>query len=238
MHEASYAPTPPAATRGTVLALGLTAALFAMLQVFVTASAARANQSGILAMQHSLVDLSRGGGAVIEPRFVQLIPLWVATYASAAFTFLITLAICWYAGRLTAALGRDRAAQAAAGRTVALVSSGIWLIATLLAAGIAHADGSFAWLLATAAAIFAAPPGQSITGVFVTQPSGIFLALQLSILFIQSLLGALLAIGLGMFAGRLGGESVPNAGAPARPWTPPPMPPAWFQTPGYGEPIG
>src|SRR5690242_968449 len=160
------------------LLVGYAGGVLAVLQVSVGGAAAYENQSTILSLQRSLVNLSLGGGANPIPSAQQLLPMWTFVGVMSLLIFCATLWLCGIAGRLAAIATGDRRAGRIAGSRTALVTSGIWILASLLAAGIFHADGGFSWLLATILVLMVSPAAH-IPSVLVTAPSGQFLVAHL-----------------------------------------------------------
>jgi hypothetical protein len=196
--------------------VGLAGAVFSLLAVFVMAAAARENQTAILAMQQSLVN---GGDPLLL--IGGLLPVFVATYASALLTCLISLGLAWYAGRVTAAQTRHGGGSTA-GLWVMLVSGAVWLVAALLAIIVFAADGTISWLLATVLYALVAP-ASNVSGAISSHPAPAYLGMQLVLFLVQAVAGAGAALGLGALAGGLGALSVaPDSPAPPThpgPWT-------------------
>ena len=82
--------------------LVIASGLLALTQVVVVSSGAAFNEAAVLTMQHALADLSEGGGALLTPAFNLLLRFWVVAYGVAFCSFLMTLGLCWYAGRVSA----------------------------------------------------------------------------------------------------------------------------------------
>ena len=196
--------TPVHAARRYATALGLAAGLVALAQAAIAGSVALSTQASVLAVQQALVSAT---GTDFGPFIGPLVALFAFFYLTAVLTFLPALGICWYAGRVAALLTGDRRAGGAAGLRVTVLASIIWTIGTLISAVGFHADGSLAWLIATLALVIPARPGSVPTGVFVTQPGGAFVAIQVLALLMPALVGAGIALALGMLAGRIGAGS-------------------------------
>lgn len=201
----------PATARYYGRLLGLLSGLIAVWQVLVSVSSALANQPAIAALQHSVV-----------PPYVGTVPsnlggvgtVLIVTYLSAFIGGIAMMGFAWYAGRLTAlTLGR-RAAGGQAGFWVACWSGGIWLVAALIAAALAHADGT-------------------LTGVVASSPGGPLNVAQLILLALENGIAALIGLGLGALAGMIGARSARVSPAAA---SYPPLPPqygAYPAGPGY-----
>jgi hypothetical protein len=193
--------------------LGIASGLLALTQVVVVSSGAAFNEAAVLTMQHALADLSEGGGALLTPAFNLLLRFWVVAYGVAFCSFLMTLGLCWYAGRVSAQVTRQRNVGATAGYWVMLVGGLVWIAGSVLAALVLHADSTISWLLATIAYTLITPPQSApVVSIYVTHPSTLFQALQLVILLFQQVIGLALALGGGALAGRIGAQSVRFAG--------------------------
>lgn len=193
-------------------AVGFGAALFVLAQVFVAGYAAHANQPAVYTLERSLVSLVTGGGAIIDPAFARLIPMFVATYLAALVAFAGGLVLCWHAGRLAAiAAGTPRVATAA-GRQVMLVASAVWVVLSLLVYVVFQLDGTFSWLVGTLGATVGAASAPASGIAYSTQPTAAYIAAQVAALLIQALIGVLIAIVLGGVAGRLGGRHIATSG--------------------------
>ncbi|HEV2461204.1 MAG TPA: hypothetical protein VGS80_22870 [Ktedonobacterales bacterium] len=196
--------TPARAARRYDTALGLAAGLVALAQAAIAGSVALSTQASVLSLQQALVPV---GGTNFGPFIGALAVLFAFFYLTAGLSYLVVLGICWYAGRVAALLTGDRRAGGAAGLHVSMLASAIWTLGTLIIAVVFHADGSFAWLIATLALFIATPAGRAPVGVSVIQPGGAFLAIQVIALLLQALVGAGIALAFGMLAGRIGASS-------------------------------
>ncbi|MFI5274765.1 MAG: hypothetical protein ACHQ4H_17175 [Ktedonobacterales bacterium] len=185
--------------------LGFGAGMFALLQALIAASTAAASQASVLAYQHSLITDSAGGGVSIEPLIGPLVQLFAITYLTNLLSFAITLGFCWYAARIVVLLTGDQQRARNAALRVVAISTAVWLAVTLIAALLFRADGTIAWLVATALKLLGSGP---TSGVLVTQPDGAFLAAQAALLLLQAAAGFAAAVVLAALAGRRGGESV------------------------------
>jgi hypothetical protein len=199
--------------------LGIASGLLALTQVVVVSSGATFNEAAVLTMQHALADLSEGGGALLTPAFNLLLRFWVVAYGVAFCSFLMTLGLCWYAGRVSAQVTRQRSVGATAGYWAMLVGGLVWIAGSVLAALVLHADSTISWLLATIAYTLVTPQSAPVVGIYVTHPSTLFQALQLVILLFQQVIGLAVALGCGALLGRIGAQSVRFAGrASAAAW--------------------
>lgn len=175
--------------------LGLLSGLFALLQLMISASAAKSNALTIQGLQHSLA-VGSGGLNLLQ----DLVPVMVITYLSAALSGAVMVGFAWYAGRLTALTIGRREFGAAAGFWVALWSGTIWLLLSIVVTLLTHADGT-------------------LSGIITSSPSGSNLGAELILLLLQNSFAALVGLGLGSLAGAAGssGAPVPPASAVARP---------------------
>lgn len=207
-------------------AVGFGAALFVLAQVFVAGFAAHANQPAVYTLERSLVNLAAGGGAMLDPVVMRLIPMFVATYLAALIAFAGGLVLCWHAGRLAAIAAGTPRVGATAGRRVMAVASAVWVVLSLLVYVVFQLDGTFSWLVGTLGATVAAP-SPPVNGIaYSAQPNAAYIAAQVAAFLIQALIGVLIAIVLGGIIGRLGAQRITTTGIqpPAPPA--PPGPPA------------
>jgi hypothetical protein len=224
--------TEPQQARWSIRALGLGAALFALVQVLIAAAAAQASQTWVYSMQRSLVDLSGGGGAVVVPIVRMLLPMFVVTYLAAAVTCGIGLVFAGYAGWLAALLTSDRLAGRGAGRSVMLLASLVWVVASLVAFVALQRDGTVSWVVGTITAVLFSPAGPAGGIVYSQQPTAVYLLAQLAALVIQQAFGVLIALSLGVLVGGIGAARAPLS-APAPSSRQPPAAP----DPGQPRPI-
>lgn len=208
--------------------IGYAGGIFAVLQVSAGGAAAYENLPTELSLQRSLVNLSLGGGANPLPSLSQLGPMWTLAGVMCLVIFCVTLWLCGVAGRLAAIATGERSAGRSAGSRAALVTSGIWIVASLLAAGVFHADGGFSWLFATIAVLMFSSAAH-VPGVLLTSPSSQFLIAHLAILTVTHLIALLITWGFGALAGGFGASTVPNYShryfAPGVQLPPPGLPP-------------
>lgn len=184
--------------------VGLGAALLVLAQVFVAAFAAHANSASVDALQRALVSLSSGSGALVDPSFAALMPMFVATYLAALVAFAGGLVLCWQAGRLAALAAGTMHVGTAAGRRVMVIASAVWLALSLLAFVVFQLDGTFSWLVGTLGAIIFSTSAPANGIVYSDHPTAAYVIVQVVALLIQIVLGGLLAFALGGVAGRLG----------------------------------
>lgn len=190
--------------------LGILSGLFALLQVLVSVSAVLANQGAIAALQHSASPPYLG---TIPSDLNGVVIVLVATYGSALLGGLLMIGFAWYAGRLTALSLDRRVAGGTAGFWVALWSGVIWLIVSLVAALLTHADGT-------------------VSGVFTSSPGRALSVVQVVLLLVQNGVAALIGLGLGSLAGLIGTRSV-RVSPDTQPRFPVVTPPAVYPQQAY-----
>ncbi len=189
--------------------IGYAGGILAVLQVSAGGSAAYENQPTQIALQHALVNLSHRGGADPLPAVDQLGPMWTLVGAMSLLIFCATLWLCGAAGRFAAIATGDRRAGRLAGSRAALVTSGIWILVSLLAAGVFHVDGGFSWLFATIAVLIFSSAAH-VPNVLLSAPSSEFVVAHLTILAITHVVALLITWGLGAAAGSIGAHSAPR----------------------------
>jgi hypothetical protein len=208
--------------------IGLVSGLFAIAQVLVSVAAARGSEASLLAVQRTFAVLT--GGGLADPTTIApaLIPMLITTYLSLLVVGLLTVWFASRAGRLAAIAQGRHAGGASAGMWVWLTTTGIWLLASIVATVITNSDGT-------------------ISGVFFGTFSSAYLPQQLIFLLLQEVVAALVCLGFCAIAGAYGARNAPVsavAQAPLRapawyPYAPyPPYPPqgaypyAPYPTPG------
>lgn len=186
---------------GTIRVLGLTAAMFSLLDLLIIVSTAVAARPAIITMQRSLVNYSQGGGVSIDQLGDPLLILFLLTYGSALICLLITLGFCWYAGRIAR---QSRGQPGRAGTTVALISGLVWFIIGIPAILLTHADGTVSWLVATVSVILLSPTSPPLSAVYLTSPGGLYVLIQLGVLLLQLIIFFFFALSCGALAARIG----------------------------------
>jgi hypothetical protein len=187
---------------GTIRVLGLTAAMFSLLDLLIIGGAAIAARPAIISMQRSLVIYSQGGGVSIDHLGDPLFSLFLLTYGSALICLLITLGFCWYAGRIAGVSSGGRPGHA--GTTVALMSGLVWFIIGIPVILLTHADGTVSWLVATAGVILLSPTSPPLSAVYLTSPGGLYILIQLGVLLLQLIVFFFFALSCGALAARIG----------------------------------
>jgi len=189
--------------------LGLLSGLFALLQVLVSVSSAKANALTMAGLQQAFDNTAAGTPTNPLNLLADLVPVLLITYLAAAIAGAVMMGFAWYAGRLTALTIGRRSFGGVAGFWVALWSGGIWLGLSVVATLITHADGT-------------------LTGILTSAPGTSRLGFELILLLVQNGLAALCGLGFGALAGFVGAK-----GAPTPAYT------AWRQPlpPGYRYPL-
>ena len=189
--------------------LGLLSGLFALLQVLVSVSSAKANALTMAGVQQAFDNTAAGTPTNPLNLLADLVPVLLITYLATVITGAVMMGFAWYAGRLTALTIGRRSFGGAAGFWVALWSGALWLGLSLVATLITHADGT-------------------LTGVLTSSPGTSRLAIELILLLVQNGVAALCGLGLGALAGYIGAKGAPVAAYTA--WRMPPPP-------GYRYPL-
>ncbi|HEV8192333.1 MAG TPA: hypothetical protein VGP82_12770 [Ktedonobacterales bacterium] len=190
-----------ATVRSFALPLGILSGLFAMVQVFVSVSAARAGGPALRSLHQifggvSLVQILDGTAPGIIsnplPLFGDLAGVMFITYTAAFVTGCICLGFCWYAGRQTAFVLGHHTAGGRVGFQVMLISSAIWIAASIGATLVAGADGT-------------------ITGIFTSAFAGGDVTTEVIALLMQEAVAVVFGFGVGALAGKLGEWSARTA---------------------------
>ena len=170
--------------------VGLVSGLFAIAQVLVSVAAAHGSEAALRAIQHTFTILTAGG--LVDPTTVApaLIPMLLSTYLAMLLAGLVTVWFASRAGRLAAIAQGRHAGGASAGMWVWLTSTGVWLLASIIATVITHSDGT-------------------ISGVFVGTFSSAYLPQQLIFLLLQEIVAALFCLGFCAAAGAQGARNAP-----------------------------
>lgn len=203
--------------------VGLVSGLFAIGQVLISVASAHGAEGGVRAMQQA-IDTLRSGG-IADPTLLigPLIPMLVATYLSMLLAGLLCVWFAAQAGRMAAIAQGRRAGGAAAGMWVWLVSSAIWIVASIIATLITNSDGT-------------------LSGVFAGTYTPARLGLELLLLLAQEVVAALICLGFCALAGAQGARNAILVASTPFPVAPPAMvgypspgayPYAPYQTPGY-----
>lgn len=192
--------------------VGLVSGLFAIGQVFISVASAHGAEGAVRSMQQAIDTLLSGG--IADPTLLigPLVPMLVATYLSMLLAGLLCVWFAAQAGRMAAIAQGRRSGGAAAGMWVWLVSSAVWIVASIIATLITNSDGT-------------------LSGVFAGTYTPARLGQELLLLLGQELLAALFCLGFCALAGAQGAR---NATLVA----PDPFPPATPALEGYPQPGG
>src|SRR6185437_7252978 len=194
--------------------VGLVSGLFSIAQVLLSVAAAHGSEAALRAIQHTFTILTSGG--LVDPTTVApaLIPMLLTTYLAMLLAGLVTVWFAGRAGRLAAIAQGRHAGGASAGMWVWLTSTGIWLLASIIATVITNSDGT-------------------ISGVFVGTFSSAYLPQQLIFLLLQEIVAALFCLGFCAAAGAQGARNAPVS--PPNAALTPLHAPAWYpQRPPQG----
>jgi hypothetical protein len=207
--------------------VGLVSGLFALGQVLLSVAAAHGAEAAVRSMQKAIDMLLSGG--IADPTLLigPLVPMLVATYLAMLLAGLLCVWFAAQAGRMAAIAQGRRAGGARAGMWVWLVSSVIWIVASIIATLITNSDGT-------------------LSGVFAGTYTPARLGQELLLLLGQELLAALFCLGFCALAGAQGARSAslvapnpfPAAAPPALAGYPSPgvYPYAPYQYPRYPPP--
>ncbi len=199
-----------ATVRSFALPMGILSGLFAIVQVFVSVYAARASGPSLRSLHEifggmSLVQIFDGTAPGIIsnplPLFGDLAGTMFITYTAAFVTGCICLGFCWYAGRQTAFVLGKHTAGGRTGFQVMLISSLIWIVASIGAVFVVGADGT-------------------VTGIFTSAFVGGDVPTELIGLLSQEALAVLFGFGIGALFGKFGEWSARRV--PERPIAPTP----------------
>jgi hypothetical protein len=194
--------------------VGLVSGLFSIAQALLSVAAARGSEAPLRAIQHSFTILTSGG--LVDPTTgaSALIPMLLTTYLAMLLAGLVTVWFAGRAGRLAAIAQGRHAGGASAGMWVWLTSTGIWLLASIIATVITNSDGT-------------------LSGVFVGTFSSAYLPQQLIFLLLQEIVAALVCLGFCAAAGAQGARNAPVS--PPNAALTPLRAPAWYpQQPPQG----
>lgn len=202
--------------------VGLVSGLFSIGQVALSAAAAHGSEADLRAIQRAFSILSSGGIADPTVLITPLVPMLATTYLSLLAIGLLTLWFAAQAGRLAATAEGRHVGGASAGMWVWLVSTLIWLAASVVTTVGTHTDGT-------------------ISGIFAGTFNADFLPQELIFLLLQEVFAALISLGFCALAGAYGARHarlvapVTPPMAPGRPLGYPPQgayPYAYYPYPG------
>ena len=206
--------------------VGLVSGLFAIGQALISVAAAHGAEGAVRSMQQAIDTLLSGG--IADPTLLigPLVPMLVATYLAMLLAGLLCVWFAAQAGRMAAIAQGRRAGGAAAGMWVWLVSSAVWIVASIIATLITNSDGT-------------------LSGVFAGTYTPARLGQELLLLVGQELLAALFCLGFCALAGAQGARNAilvapdpfpsatTSAGGLSSPGAYPNMP---YQNPNYPPP--
>jgi hypothetical protein len=127
------------------LLFGLLSGLFAALQVAFSSWAAIANQPAIASLYYGLRNGTFAPNTVIR----WLTPVAIAAYGTCLLGFVVSLWLCWHAGRAAAWASGRWSVGAGAGLLTSAIGSVVWLISSIVVVVVLHTDGSITGMLAT-----------------------------------------------------------------------------------------
>ena len=215
------------AARAYGVRVGLLSGLFAIGQVAISAAAAHGSEAALRAIQQAFAILAAGSIADPTTLIPALIPMLAVSYLSMLAVGLLTVWFAGRAGRLAAIAQGRRANGGSAGMWVWVISTSMWLVASVVITAITNTDGT-------------------LSGVFAGTFSPTYLPQELIFLLLQEVLAALVCLGFCALAGSRGARNAPllvsdtaqppPLGAPIGVGFPPPgaypYPP--YAAPGYG----
>ncbi len=172
------------------LRVGLVSGLFSIAQVAISVAAAHGSEAQLRAMQLALAILSSGGIADPTVLIRPLVPMLAVTYLSMIGIGLLTLWFAAQAGRLAAIDQGRHAGGATAGMWVWLVSTLVWMVASVVATVVTNSDGT-------------------ISGVFTGTFTSSLLPQELLYLLLQEIAAALVSLGFCAMAGARGARYAP-----------------------------
>jgi hypothetical protein len=216
--------------------IGLVAALFSIAQALLLYASAAGSFASVRAIQQGLNINIISPQPVVDVFLLApgLIPMLVIAYSSMIAAGLITAWLAWRAGRIAAISVGRHAGGARAGMWVWLISTVVWIVASVVVVALTHMDGT-------------------ISGIFSGTGKPEFMGAEIAGVVSQEVIAGLIGLGVCAFAGARGAagaelvepEPVPVAMAPypfavyPAPWGP--MPPQGYQPgppPGARPPAG
>jgi hypothetical protein len=166
--------------------VGLVAALFSIAQALLLYAAAVGGYASIRAWQQA-ANIFNTVGPVVDFLLLLpgLIPTLLVAYGSMLVAGLITAWLASRAGRLAAiGMGR-RPGGARAGMWVWLISTSVWIVASVVIVALTHMDGT-------------------VSGIFAGTGKPEFMGQQITFLVAQEVVAALIGLGICAFAGARG----------------------------------
>lgn len=214
----------PNAPRIYGVRVGLVAAVFSIAQALVLYGAALGGYAGVHAIQQA-INIINSIGPVVDVGLLlpAVLPMLIISYGSMIVAGVVTALLARQAGRVAAIRTGRHSGGARAGMWVWLISSVVWIAASVIVVALAHMDGT-------------------VSGIFTGTGKPEFTGQEILFLVIQEIAAALVGLGVCALSGARGAASAtlvepalaPVAGfypfAPYQtPWGAPP-------TPGYPTP--
>ncbi len=181
--------------------VGLVAALFSIGQALLLYASAVGSYAAIHAMQQA-VNVFNTSGPVVDFLLLlpELLPPLLVTYGSMLVAGVITARLAWHAGQMAAISAGRRAGGARAGMWVWLISTLVWIAASVVIVALTHMDGT-------------------VSGVFTGTGTPEFMGQEIGLLVAQEVVVALIGLGVCALTGSRGA-----AGAKLVEPVPPPIP--------------
>lgn len=166
--------------------VGLVAALFSIGQALLLYASAVGGYAAIRAMQQA-VNVFNTSGPVVDFFLLLpgLVPTLVVAYGSMLVAGVITARLAWHAGQMTAISAGRRAGGARAGMWVWLISTLVWIVASVGIVALTHMDGT-------------------VSGILTGTGKPEFMAAEIVSLVAQEVVVALIGLGVCAFAGSRG----------------------------------
>jgi hypothetical protein len=172
--------------------VGLIAALFSIGQALLLYASAMGSYAAVHAVQQGINVVQAVQQPVVDFFLLLpgLIPMLVVAYGSMLVAGLITAWLAWYAGRLAAIRVGRRAGGASAGMWVWLISTLVWIAASVIVVAVTHMDGT-------------------VSGIFTGTGKPEFIGAEIAFLVGQEVVVALIGLGVCAFAGSRGAAGAP-----------------------------
>ncbi|HEX9036440.1 MAG TPA: hypothetical protein VF808_05565 [Ktedonobacterales bacterium] len=223
--------TEPNAPRFYGTRVGLVAAVFSVAQALLLFGSALGGQAAIQSMQQA-ISVIQANGLVVDYTLLlgPLVPVLVVAYGSMLAAGLVTLWLARSAGRMSALRAGRHAGGARAGMWVWLISTLVWLAASVVVVVLTHRDGT-------------------VSGVLFGTGRPNLMGYQITFLLIQEVIAALVALGFNALAGSRGAATAalvepapvavgmgqyPFAAYPPVPWMALPPQQQGYQAPAPG----
>lgn len=214
------------------LRMGMVAAVYSVAQALLLYASALGAYAAVRSVQQGINIVNNVQQPVVDFTLLApgLIPMLLVAYGSMIVAGLVTLRLAWAAGRLAAVRAGARKGGARAGMWVWLVSSLVWIAASVIVVALGHMDGT-------------------VTGILAGTGRPEFTGAEILGLVTQEVIFALIGLGLCAMTGNMGARGAElvdpepvalPAGAAVYPFAMVPapwggMPPAGYQP---GPPMG